>query len=535
MGFATVYCDKCGAQILGAELEKGSAVSRGEKFFCSECAPSLPPESAIAHADRKGSTRFRKSGAEPQRNTDIIRNLQSMGGTSTRVGTSRIAPAPAPVTPEGSSAGVKAGIALGGVAVLVVVFVVMSQMGGSGGGHKVDNGKAKAAYDAAVALKGSRDVRGFVDAAREAKRQAAGTEFAGPAGDLAREAEKAFEAHEKKEKLATELKGLSTEARMVDDPLAYEGQFRDFNVKARPVAPEIADEAQAAWADIVGLALIRMVSKIDVSMCASAAGFRRAKEDMGEVETKIKAAGPAGKNAAEALQKKRHEAETKFTESATKEYESLEKRVQQMLADGKLEDADRAVTMFVGDYQGTELGEKAKELSKQVAAKKKAMEDAWLTPTQADWKLDVGDMKVTWKGTEISFVQEGPDGPSVDTDTDRSRRITLSKADSSWTDYDMDFDVLIEKHGGSIVLRAQGDLSKSHIMNFIPPNAQGQGLPLNTWIKIGIKLIGNQLQYNVNGGPWQGMASPSGSGGIMFVGYKGSKFKIRNYRVRRLK
>jgi hypothetical protein len=85
MGFATVYCESCGAQILGAEFEKGRAVHREGKNYCPECAPKLPPEAPGSGGDRKGSQRVKRPGET--RNTDIIRNLQSMGspGNTTRV------------------------------------------------------------------------------------------------------------------------------------------------------------------------------------------------------------------------------------------------------------------------------------------------------------------------------------------------------------------------------------------------------------------------------------------------------------------
>jgi len=65
--------------------------------------------------------------------------------------------------------------------------------------------------------------------------------------------------------------------------------------------------------------------------------------------------------------------------------------------------------------------------------------------------------------------------------------------------------------------------------------AQGQGLPKNQWFKLGMKAIGNKLLITVGTGAAQEFQTTSVGGTIMFVGYKGSKFRIRNVRIRRLR
>ncbi|MEK7466013.1 MAG: hypothetical protein AAB074_01245 [Planctomycetota bacterium] len=534
MGFATVYCDKCGAQVLGAEIEKGHAVARGDKYYCAECAPLLPPEAPGTHHDRKGSTRFRKPGESP-RNTDIIRNLQSMGGG--RGNTTRVAA----ITPQesgGMGTGAKAGLTIGGVAVLALIGFIMSQVGGSGGGGqgpRPDLSKAKSSYEAAEALRGSGNPKAWVEAAHKARKDAGGTEYEEKATALAREAQDALAAYEKSEALLSEIKRTAADARAAEDPMTYEPAFRDLLGRVRKDAPSHVALAETTWNEIVQSALLKPVGKIDMSMAATPAGYRRVKSDLDELKQKAAAAGPAGKTALAAIEKKLKEAEDKFLSSAEPAYTDLEKRVTQMLAESMVDEADRAVTMFVNDYSGTPVAAKATALKEKVAARKKQLEGSWVEAAEADWKKEAGDAKVTFDGKEIRFVHDGPAGPAVDTDPDKTRRLVFTKADSNWKDYDVEFEVNIEEHGGTIVVRAAGDNSNSHMLNFMPPNAQGQGLPKNSWVKLGMKLIGNKLQYNVNGGAWQSMDTPSTAGTIMLIGYKGSKFKVRNVRLRRLK
>jgi hypothetical protein len=552
MGFATVYCDKCGSQVLGAELEKGHAVARGDKYYCAECAPSLPREAPGAAHDRKGSTRFRKPGEsstghsgghkDNTRNTDIIRNLQSMGGG--RGNTTRMqALAPPEPAAGGMGTGAKAGLTVGGLAILALIGFIVSQMGGSGGsgggggsGPKPDTAKARSAYEAAEALRNSGNAKAWLDAAQKARKEAAGTEYEEKVAAMAREAQAALAIEEKADALLAEIKRTAADARAAEDPMAYETAFRDLIGRVKKDAPAHLAMAETTWNEIAQSALLKPLGKIDISMASTPAGYRRVKDDLDEIAKKATAAGPSGKNVLAAVEKKLKEALDKFQTSADPAYADLEKRVLKMIEDSMLDEADRAVTMFVNDYAGTAVGDKAKALKDKVVARKKQLEGLWIEAAEADWKKELGDAKVTFAGKEITFVQDSPEGPSVDTDTDRSRRIVFTKADSNWKDYDVEFEVNIEQHGGTIVIRADGDLTRSHLMNFMPQNAKGEGLPKNSWIKIGLKVAGNKLQYNLNGGAWSApMDSPSVQGTIMFVAYKGSRFKVRNVRLRRIK
>ncbi|MCE9581781.1 MAG: hypothetical protein K8T20_04610 [Planctomycetes bacterium] len=537
MGFATVYCDKCGSQILGSELEKGNAATRGDKYFCPECAPSLPPEAPGAHPDRKGSTKFRKP-SESGRNTDIIRNLQAMGGS--RGGTTRVTSAPPPA-PGGLTSGAKAGIAIGGVVVLAVIVFAVSQMGGSGGGSGggsrggtgSDPERAKASYEQAESLRGKGSARAWLDAAQKAKRDSEGTEYSDKSVALVRDAQAALEQEEKTEKIAGELRRVSAEARAADDPMNYETSFRDLLSRARRDAPTLVDQIQAALNDVTDMALHKMLDKVDMSLSSTPAGYRRVKEGLAEVASRAASAGPAGKVVAEQVAKKIKEADDKFGASVEAAYAEFEKRILQMLQDLKVDEADRAIDMFVKDYAGTAVEAKAKALKEKVAAKKKDFDNSWMDVVEADWKKDLGDMKLTFDGKEMRFAVDGPEGPAVETETDRSRHISFAKADANWKDYNVDFEVYLEEHGGSIMIRCDGP--NPHVLNFIPPNAKGEGLPKGQWIKLGLTIVGAKLKISVGGNIGPEYDSPSVNGTFQFVGYKGSKFRVRNVRVRRLR
>ncbi len=536
MGFATVYCDKCGAQILGGELEKGTAAARGDKYFCPECAPSLPPVAPGSQGDRKGSTKFRKP-SESGRNTDIIRNLQSMGGG--RGNTVRVQA----VTPEagGLGTGAKVGISIVGLAILVLVGVIVSQSGSGGGGSgpgggKPDTTKAKAACEAAEALRGSANPRAWVEAAQKAKREAAGTEFADKAAELVKEAQVALEAQEKAEALQAEGRRLATDARAAEDPFTYDGAFRDLSARAKRDAPTLVDQIEGWWREIAQSALLKMLNKIDVSMATTPAGYRRVKDDLDVVASKAASAGPAGKSAAEQVAKKLKEALEKFNAGAEPALADLEKRVTQMLDDMMLDEADRAIAGFVTDYAGSAVAEKAALLKEKVAARRKELANApWIEPVEADWQSEPGDAKITFDGKEIRFSCDGPAGQSPETDPDKSRRIVLKKADSNWKDYDLEFEVFIEEHGGTLVVRGGGNNATAHLLNFLPVNAAGQGLPKNQWFKLTTKCIGTKLKIAVGNNALQEFPTTSTSGTVMFIGYKGSKFRIRNLRIRRLR
>lgn len=536
MGFATVYCDKCGAQILGGELEKGHAVARGEKYFCAECSPSLPPVAPGTPGERKGSTKVRKP-SESGKNTDIIRNLQAMGGS--RGNTVRVQAIEPPS--GGLGTGAKVGISICGLAILILVGIVVSQAGNSGGGSgagggKPDTSKARAACEAAEALRGSANPRAWVEAAQRAKRESSGTEFADRATELVREAQLALEALEKAEGLQAEARRLATDARAAEDPFTYDGAFRDLSARAKRDAPALVDQIDGWWKEIVQSALLKMLNKVDVSMATTPAGYRRVKEDLDEVATKAASAGPAGKTAAEQVAKKLKEALEKFNAGAEPALAELVKRVTQMLDDMALDEADRAISGFVTDYAGSAVAEKTAPLKEKLAARRKEIANAtWIEPVEADWQSEPGDAKITFDGKEIRFTCDGPAGQSPETDPDKSRRIVLKKADSNWKDYDLEFEVFIEEHGGTLVVRGGGNNANAHLLNFLPVNAAGQGLPKNQWFKLTTKVMGNKLKIAVGNNALQEFPTTSTSGTVMFIGYKGSKFKIRNLRIRRLR
>lgn len=539
MGFATVYCDKCGAQILGAELEKGTAAARGDKYYCAECTLTLPPPAPGTHpGERKGSTKVRKPG-ESGRNTDIMRNLQTMG--SGRGNTVRVQPVAQ--DEAGLGTGAKVGLAVVGLAVVALIGFILSSSGGGGGkspsgsgGNKPDTDRAKAACEAAEALRKSTDARAFVDAAQKAKRESAGTEYADRAGELVREAQAALEAQEKAESVTADAKRLAVDARAAEDPFTYDKAFRDMAARARRDAPALEAQVNAWWNDIVQSALLKMLGKVDISWAETAAGFRRVKEALDEIVVKAAAAGPAGKTAGEQAAKKLKEAEEKFQAGANKALEELQKKVDQLLADLRIEEAEKAVAMFLADYAGTPVAPKAEPLRSKIAARKKEVESsAWIEPAAGDWKVEGADGKFTFDGREIRFVHDGPAGPPPETDADKTRRIILTKADSNWKDYELEFEVYIEEHGGTLVVRGGDNNANAHMLNFQPANAQGQGLPKNQWFKLGTKAIGTKLLITVGTGAAQEFQTTSVSGTIMFVGYKGSKFRIRNVRIRRLR
>lgn len=539
MGFATVYCDKCGAQILGTELEKGTAAARGDKYYCPECTLTLPPPAPGTHpGERKGSTKVRKPG-ESGRNTDIMRNLQTMG--SGRGNTVRV---PAVAQEEaGLGTGAKVGLTVVGLAVLALIGFIISSSGGGGGknvsgpgGGKPDTSRAKAACEAAEALRKSADARAFVDAAQKAKREAAGTEYADRASELAREAQAALDVQEKAEAVTADAKRLAADARAADDPFTYEKAFRDMAARARRDAPALEAQINGWWNDIVQSALLKMLGKVDISWAETAAGYRRVKDSLDEIIRKAGSAGPAGKTAGEQAAKKLKEAEEKFQAGADKSFAELERKVEVLLADLRIEEADRAVAGFITDYAGTPAASKAEPLRAKIAARRKEIESsAWVEPAAGDWKVEGADGKFTFDGREIRFTHDGPAGPPPETDTDKSRRIVLTKADANWKDYELEFEVYIEEHGGTLVVRGGGDNANAHLLNFQPTNAQGQGLPKNQWFKLGTKAIGNKLLITVGTGAAQEFQTNSVSGTVMFIGYKGSKFRIRNVRIRRLR
>ncbi|MCC6738306.1 MAG: hypothetical protein IT452_04620 [Planctomycetia bacterium] len=538
MGFATVYCDKCGAQILGAELEKGTAAARGDKYYCAECTLTLPPPApGTQPGERKGSTKVRKPG-ESGRNTDIMRNLQTMG--SGRGNTVRVQP----VQQEeaGLGTGAKIGLTVVGLAVLALIGFIISSSGGGGknaagpGGGKPDTDRARAACESAEALRKSADARAFVEAAQKAKREAAGTEHVDRAAELVREAQAALEAQEKTEAVTADAKRLAADARAAEDPFTYEKAFRDMAARARRDAPALEAQINAWWNDIVQSALLKMLGKVDISWAETAAGFRRVKEALDDVIVKAAAAGPAGKSAGEQAAKKLKEAGEKFQAGADKALAELERKVEVLLADLRIEEAEKAVAAFMADYAGTPAASKAEPLRAKIAARKKEVENtAWIEPAATDWKVEGADGKFTFDGREIRFAHDGPAGPPPETDPDKTRRIILTKADANWKDYELEFEVYIEEHGGTLVVRGGGDNANAHLLNFMPANAQGQGLPKNQWFKLGTKAIGNKLLITVGTGAAQEFQTTSVSGTIMFVGYKGSKFRIRNVRIRRLR
>ncbi|KAF0245436.1 MAG: hypothetical protein FD180_1659 [Planctomycetota bacterium] len=533
MGFATVYCDKCGSQVLGAEIEKGHAVARGDKFYCAECAPSLPPEAPGTHHDKKGSTKVRRPGDSP-RNTDIIKNLQAMGGG--RGNTTRVA-AIAPQETGGMGTGAKAGLTVGGIAVLALIGFIVSQMGGSGGGGgnttKPDNSRARASYEAADSLRNSANPKAWVEAAQKARRDATGTEYEEKATAMAREAQEALAAYEKSEAIYSEIKRTAADARAAEDPMTYEPAFRDVIARARKDAPKHLAMAESTWNEIVQGALLKPLNKIDISLAATPAGYRRVKDDLDEVAKKATAAGPAGKTALASVEKKQKEALEKFQASADSAYAEFEKRVTQMLADSMVEEADRAVTMFANDYTGTPVAAKANALKEKVAARKKELDAGWIEAVESDWRKELGEMKATWSGREISFVCDGPAGAGVDHETDKSRKITFAKADDSWKDYDVEFEVNIEAYGGLLVMRSSG--RDPHPFNFVPTVGNQPGLPTGQWFKINMRLKGNAITVSGPSIPSNTYTTTSTSGSFSFIGFKGSKFKIRNVRVRKLK
>ena len=532
MGLATVYCDKCGAQVLGAELEKGHAVARGDKYYCAECAPSLPPEAPGTHHDRKGSTRFRKPGESP-RNTDIIRNLQAMGGG--RGNTTRVA-AIAPQEPGGMGTGAKAGLTIGGVAVLALIGFIMSQMGGSGGdgnGPKPDHSKAKAAYEAAESLRGPTNPRAWVEAALRARKEASGTDYETKANAMAREAQEALAAWEKSESLLAEIKRMAADARAAEDPMTYEPAFRELIGRARKDAPTHVAMAETTWNEIVQSSLLKPIGKIDISMAATPAGYRRVKEDLDEIAKKAAAAGAAGKTAMAAVDKKLKEAEAKFLAGADPAFADLEKRVTQMLADSLVDEAERAVTMFAADYAGTPVAARATPLKDKVAARRKELDAGWIDAVEGDWKKELGDAKATWSGREISFICDGPAGAGVDNETDKSRKLTFARADDKWQDYDLDFEVNIETYGGMLMTRVTG--RDPHPFNFVPTVGNQPGLPTGQWFRIIMRLQGTSITVSGPLIPSSTYTTTSTSGSFSFIGFKGSKFKLRNVRVRKLK
>ncbi|NUN50315.1 MAG: hypothetical protein HUU15_16000 [Candidatus Brocadiae bacterium] len=520
MGFATVYCDGCGAQILGVEFEKGHAVTRQGKNYCAECVPNLPPM-APGEEERKGSTRVKRIGET--RNTDIIRNLQSMGGhgNTTRMTHGSHA---APAAPAGMSGPAKVGALAGSLVVLAGIAFILTR----GGETKPDTSKAREAYDRVVAMQETATARDLLDAARRAQREAAGSAFEAKLREIANEAQARLEKEEKVAKLEREMTNLLEEARLADDPSAAVPLLRSLATRVQADAPALLEKINAGIDSILQRSVLKILGAIDFDLAKTTHGLKRVNEQLDEADRRAREAGAAAKGLQESVAAKRRQAAETFAKAADEQFGELEKRVQGLMDLLNYDQAANAVTGFLNDYRGTAVESKVTALQEKVAKAKKEFDAAWISVNaDSDWKRSLGNGKVEFAGGVITLSCEG-----AEVDRDYTRRIVLAQSDETWKEVEMEFEVYLEKNGGAVVL-CQGD--PDPIPAGLRVRTGNDGLDANRWWKCYVRVMGGQVSMGLSGQTPQSRPVRVGVGGVAFAVYPGGKLQLRNIRVRKLR
>jgi hypothetical protein len=533
MGHELLYCDKCGAQIPGVELERGRAATRAGKHFCAECAPALPPETpgtGVLGGEKRGSgTRVRKREESP-RDTDVIRNLSGMASRNTTRVQAVHAPEPSGAA-SGLPAGAKVGIAVGGLALVILLAVVIGGSGsGGGGGSKGDEARGKKAWEELEGMRGKATGKVWFEAAQRGKRDAAGTEYEGKVAGIAREAQALMEQEEKAEKVEREFNRVYGEARGSEDPTRFMAAFQELKARARAEAPKLVERIDAAMTELTTLGLTRELGRVDMGFAGTLVGYKKIAAELDELQKKASAAGAPGKPVLDAIAKKRKEALERFEQESQKQYDDLAKRVERMLEDAMLDEAQRAAEMFKRDYAGTPYEAKSDDLLKKVAAKRTALDASWIVPKESDWRNNLGEARVSFAGATLAFSHDAPAGSP----NDNSRQLVFGGADATWKDYELECELKLERVGGAILMRVNG--AEPAKLGFpVQPPGGGEGLPPGQWFKLKVKVAGLRLTF---GGPTIGERTvdcKEGTGGFSFVCYAGGKFEIKNVRVRKLK
>lgn len=538
MGRATVYCDRCGAQIQGADFDKGRALSRAGKNYCPECAPLVEPQEEPEAEPKKGTGRVHHAPPGAARDSDIIRNLHGLGGKPNTgrmphaghapTGAHPAAPAPAA---SGLSGTMIAAIGGGVVVVVILLAVILGKSGDDGGGKgggKASTARALELVEKAESLRGKAPPKEFLDAANLAKREASGTEYADRATALQREALLLVEAAEKADKLETELRGIVAEARTAENPSIFDGVLRDLREAALRDAPALVPKIDEAARSLQKFAILRALDKIDMSFSSTPAGYRRVVEELDDVAKRAGALGAEGKGVLEAIDKKRKDALQQFTANADSQYADLDRRIGIFLPAGRFDEAERDIKLFRNDFKDTPAATKADELATRVEKAKRDYDASWLKPGQADWRSQLGDAKVTW--TADGFTLEQAAGATSLTDT--SRRLVCGKTEPGWQDYEVEFELNLEKYAGSALIRME---EKEPLkVDFQVPVNNGPGLPAGQWFRVKLKVIGEALEL---GGDLQAQTVKisGGKGAFGFVALPGGKYHVRNFRTRKLK
>ncbi|MBI2922710.1 MAG: hypothetical protein HYY18_16785 [Planctomycetes bacterium] len=539
MGRATVYCDRCGAQIAGADFDKGRALSRAGKNYCPECAPQVEPPGEPAGEGRRGTSKIHHPSPAAPRDSDIIRNLQGLGG---KPNTGRLthaghpaatghAPPPADSPAAGLSGGMMAAIGGGVLVVTVLLAVILSKSGGDGGGKgggKESGARALELIEKAESLRGKAPPKEFLDAANLAKREASGTGYAERASALQREALLLVEAAEKADKLETELRGILAEARTAENPGIFEGVLRDLREEAVRDAPALVAKIDEAGKSLKKFSILRALDKIDMSFASTPVGYRRVTSDLEDVAKSAGGLGADGKGVLEAIEKKRKEALEKFSAGAESQFADLDRRLGILMSTARYEEAERDLKLFRDDYKDTPAAGKADELAAKLEKAKREYDASWLKPGQADWKSQLGDAKVTWNADGFTLEQAG----TATSLTDTSRRLVCGKTEASWQDYEVQFELNLEKFGGSALMRMEE--REPLKIDFPVPVNNGPGVPAGQWITVRLKVVGEELEMS-GSLQAQTVRINGGRGAFGFVALPGGKFHVRNFKLRKIK
>jgi hypothetical protein len=528
MGWATVYCDRCGSQIAGVDFEKGRAIERSGKNFCPECAVVLPPPTPGDGKKKGGTTTTVKRSGEHPRDTDIIRNLSGLGG---RANTTRIHLEPHAHPAAGMPAGTKIGLGVGGVAIVVVLALVLASSGGSksggGGGGDDPGARQKSAQEAVEKAEAARSgkPREYLELAERAERLASGTSLSGRAQAARAEAQALVEAEEKSGRIEEEARMVSREIAGAEDPASLDPIAAELSARARKVSEPLGQRVQEMLSGAKARGLVKLVGKVDLDFASTPHGFRNVNSRLDELAKAGATLGPQASALNEAVTKKRAEAKETFSKGAAAALAELERKVDTLTKSMRYADAERELNGFLEDYKGMEVAAKAEAIAAEFQKKKKALEDAWVVPKTSDWKADLKDARMTDNAGVLEFVHEGT--PTATEDI--TRRIVFQPDDRTWRNMEVHFDVYIEKVGGMLLMH----LAENNPVKVGFPEAKGgQGLTTGTWHHLELRLSGNTCVF---GGVASGSfnCTPT-SGGVGFVVYPGGKFKLRNIKARRL-